>query len=85
LEIELRDISPTLIIIAPDNVEVFLDDRLLLPGKPGMGSTPLVLDQGDHTLRANISGYEMLRTFRAENGRSYNITIRLDLDIQEIR
>jgi hypothetical protein len=85
LEIELRDISPTLTVIAPDNVAVFLDDRPLTPGKPGTGNTPLVLIPGDHTLRVNISGYEMLRTFHAENGRSYNITIQLDLDIQEIR
>jgi hypothetical protein len=85
LEVELRDISPTLVIVAPDNVEVFLDDRPLLPGKPGTGNTPLALVPGDHLLRVNISGYEMLRTFHAENGRSYNITIRLDLDIQEIR
>jgi hypothetical protein len=85
LEIELRDISPTLIIVAPDNVEVFLDDRPLAPGKPGTGNIPLIVAPGDHTLRVNINGYELLRTFHAENGRNYNITIRLDLDIQEIR
>jgi hypothetical protein len=59
-----------------------LDDR---PLKAGTGNTPLIVVPGDHILRVNISGYEMLRTFHAENGRSYNITIRLDLDIQEIR
>jgi hypothetical protein len=85
LEVELRDISPTLIVVAPDNVEVFLDDHPLLPGKAGTGNTPLIVVPGDHILRVNISGYEMLRTFHAENGRTYNITIRLDLDIQEIR
>jgi hypothetical protein len=85
LEVELRDISPTLIVVAPDNVEVFLDNQALTPGKPGTGNVPLIVVPGDHTLRVNINGYDLLRTFHAENGRSYNITIRLDLDIQEIR
>jgi hypothetical protein len=85
LEIELRDISPTVLVIAPDNVDVVFDDRPLLPGSPGTGTTPLLVTPGDHVLRVVINGYELLRTFHVENGRTYKIAIRLDLDIQEIR
>jgi hypothetical protein len=79
LVIVLRDIAPTLTVNAPDDVDIFLDDKKI------SGKGTILVAQGDHNLRFNIGGYEIFRALHIENGRSYQISLFFDVEIEEIR
>jgi hypothetical protein len=80
LDIELMDISPTVLITAPEVSEIFLDGAPII-----LGFEPLPLEQGEHSLRVLLGGYEVLRTIYVENGKSYRISVFFDAEIEEIR
>lgn len=78
VDIELRDIAPTLQFVAPDNTVVFLDGVEIPYTKEAF-----VISQGDHTIRFVIGDYETVKTIQAVNGRSYVINLSLDVEVTE--
>ncbi|MDR3284464.1 MAG: hypothetical protein LBS97_04720 [Treponema sp.] len=80
VEVELMDITPTVVIDAPETSILFLDDVQITPG-----DEPFLLAQGEHTLRILVGGYEIRKTIHTENSKSYRISVFFDAEIQEIR
>ncbi len=78
LNIPLRDIAPTLQLVAPANTIVFLDGEEIPYTKE-----PIVISPGDHTIRFVVGDYETVKTIQAVNGRSYVINLSLDVDVTE--
>lgn len=78
VDIELRDIAPTLQFVAPDNTIVFLDGVEIPYTKQAF-----VISQGNHTIRFIIGDYETVKTIQAVNGRSYVINLSLDVEVTE--
>ncbi len=78
LAIQLRDIAPTVRIAAPENSVIYLDDQQLEDI-----SAPIPVTQGNHIIRFNIGGYELIKTVSAVNGRTYAVSINLDASISE--
>ncbi|MBO7486528.1 MAG: PEGA domain-containing protein [Spirochaetaceae bacterium] len=78
LDIHLLDTTPALFISAPDNASVYLDDvRITLTGEP------VIIAQGDHTIKMTVGGYEVTKTISAFNGKVYNVSFMIDIAVTE--
>lgn len=79
LEILLRDTAPSLSITAPDNASVFID------GSPASwGEEPITVSAGEHTVKFIIGDYEVSKTVTAINGKTYNISVSIDVQVTEL-
>ena len=78
VEVELRDIAPTLQFIAPDNTKIFLDEIEIPYTKDAF-----VISQGEHRIRFVVGDYETIKTIQAVNGRSYVVNLSLDVEVTE--
>jgi hypothetical protein len=78
LEVELRDIAPTLQVIAPDNTKIFLDEVEIPYTKDAF-----VISQGEHMIRFVVGDYETVRSIQAVNGRSYVVNLSLEVEVTE--
>lgn len=79
-ELVLQSIEPTLKITAPVNTIIHIDEELY---KPQENDKPVFIEQGEHKLRFQIGDYEILRPILVEKGKSYNINLKVDLQITE--
>lgn len=79
LEVQLKSITPLLHIQAPENVAVFLDGQeITLP------KTPLPIAVGEHTIVFKMGTYELTRQITVEEGKTYEMTMTMDVLLQEI-
>lgn len=78
LAIQLRSLEPTLIITAPDNTVIYLDDKPC--DKIGKAFT---VSEGEHKVRFLMGNYEVVRSLTIEKGRSYTASLSVDLKITE--
>ena len=78
LGIDLKSITPTLLITAPDNTTVYLDDTQF--EKVGKS---FEIAEGEHKIRFLIGDYEVIRTINVQKGKSYTASLSVDLKITE--
>lgn len=78
LMISLKSIAPTLIVTAPENTQIFFDDE-----KFSETGKEVVVTEGEHIVKFLLGGYEVIRTMSIENGKTYNASLTIDLDISE--
>lgn len=78
IEMELKSLAPTLIIIAPDNAQIFLDDESYKKT-----TEPALISEGEHKLRFVLGDYEVIRTLDVRKGKSYTANLSVDLKITE--
>ena len=78
LDIELKSISPELTIVAPANTKVFLDDTELFTFSEKFPISP-----GEHTVKFVIGDYELLKRVFIQNGKSYEVSLLVDINILE--
>jgi hypothetical protein len=78
LAVDLKSVNPTLLITAPDNTVVYLDDALC--DKIGK---PFDISEGEHKVRFLIGDYEVVRTIVIQKGKSYTAALSVDLKITE--
>ena len=79
LEVQLKSITPLLHIQAPENVAVFLDNQEIAPSKE-----PLPVAVGVHTVVFKMGSYEVTRQSTVEEGKTYELTMTMDVLLQEI-
>jgi hypothetical protein len=79
LEVQLKSITPLLHIQAPENVAVFLDNQEIAPSKE-----PLPVAVGVHTVVFKMGSYELTRQITVEEGKTYELTMMMDVLLQEI-
>ena len=79
LEVQLKSITPLLHIQAPENVAVFLDNQEIMLSKE-----PLPVAVGGHTIVFKMGTYELTRQITVEEGKTYEMTMTMDVLLQEI-
>ncbi|HBD68577.1 MAG TPA: hypothetical protein DC014_04820 [Treponema sp.] len=78
LTVQFRDITPLLLIAAPEGTLVFLDGEAVSNIKE-----PVAVSQGEHSVRFTVGDYEVVKQLSAVNGRTYTIAVNLDASISE--
>ena len=78
LAVTFRDVTPEIRISAPENAKIFLDGDEISDWE-----AVLRVKEGEHILRFIIGDYEIIRTVKAENGRSYTVTLGIDASVTE--
>jgi len=80
IEINMRDITPLIRFVSPENTKIFVDDELISISDV---SQFIKIQEGIHTLRFSIGDYEITKTINAINGQSYTISVSLDATITQ--
>ncbi|MDR1618314.1 MAG: hypothetical protein LBS06_04620 [Treponema sp.] len=78
LAIELQDPTPLLIFEAPENARIFLDN-IPIDGKP----EPKPVEPGVHEIRFQVSDYAIVKTLTVLRGKTYRVTLSIDVNISE--
>lgn len=78
LTVQFRDITPLLLIAAPEGTIVFIDGENVENLKE-----PVAVPQGEHSVRFVIGDYEVVKQVSAVNGRTYTVSVNLDATISE--
>jgi len=79
LEVQLKSITPLLLIQAPENVAVFLDNQEIT-----LSQEPQPVAIGGHTVVFKMGSYELTRQITVEEGKTYELTMTMDVLLQEI-
>lgn len=79
LEIQLKSVTPLLRIQAPENVTVILDGKETLPS-----TNLLPVAIGTHVAVFKMGSYELTRQITVEEGKTYELTMTMDVLLQEI-
>lgn len=74
----LKSLTPTVLIIAPDNTEIYFDDIL-----KENNQKEFEISEGEHKLRFVMGSYEVIRNITATKGKSYIVNLAVDLQIKE--
>ena len=78
IQINLKSLAPTLIVTAPETSDVFIDDE-----KVDSFGTEFVVSEGEHIVKCQLGGYEIVRSLSIEKGKSYSVNLAVDLEISE--
>ena len=77
LILELHDPTPMLIFEGPQNAEVYLNNTLV------RSRDPIPIEPGTHEVRFIIGDYTVIRTINVQRGKTYRISLEVDLIISE--
>jgi hypothetical protein len=78
LAIALQDPTPLLIFEAPENALIFLDNT------PVTGKLePKPVEPGVHEIRFQLSDYAIVKTLTVLRGKTYRVTLSIDVDVSE--
>lgn len=78
ITVNLKSLTPTLTVTAPENSEVYIDDeKLNATGKE------FEIKEGEHIIKCKIGSYEVVRSILVEKGKSYSANLMVDLEIVE--
>lgn len=78
LEVKLKDITPMLSLSLPLNTRFFMDGTEVKDY-----SRPFAVKPGTHQMRFSFGDYELVRTLKVVNGKSYNVSASFDLNVTE--
>jgi len=78
LEVSMQGTTPTLLVVAPENAKILLDGQPLSNTRD-----PRELAPGDHTIQFTIGDYELTRKIQAEKGKTYTVSMLIDVTIEE--
>lgn len=78
IKVALKSLAPTLTVTAPENSDVFIDDK-----KVESFGTEFVVSEGEHIVKCQLGSYEIVRSLSIEKGKSYSVNLAVDLEISE--
>ena len=78
LTVELQDPTPLVIFEHPENARVFLNNVLVSNSR-----IPRPVEPGAHEVRFQISDYTIIRPITVQRGKSYRVSLSVDVDISE--
>jgi len=79
LALDIKERETSLFVEAPEETKLYLDGKKLTnPGK-----NPITLPPGEHTVVGKIGDYSVSKTFIVEKGKSYTISLFLDILLKE--
>lgn len=79
ITISLERLVPTIVFEAPDNAEIFLDGQKL----ENVPKKPMKVTEGEHTVIIREGNYSLTKKFSVERGKSYKVSLFLDILVQE--
>jgi len=78
LTIELQDPSPIIVFEAPQNAQIYLNNNLIPRGRESVTVNP-----GQHEVKIHVSDYTITRTLNIQRGKTYRVSLAVDLNVQE--
>ncbi len=78
LEIILKSTTPTIIVTAPSNAEVFIDEEKFTDF-----GQETEISEGEHKIKCLIGGYELIRNVNIQKGKTYSINLSVNLEITD--
>ncbi len=78
LEVALSDIAPTIIVVGPDNATAVLNDDREVAFREAITVAP-----GENSIRFIVGDYEIKRTIDVQQGKSYTVSLTIDVQIME--
>lgn len=78
LEIQLRDITPTVRLAIPIGTQAYCDGSRVEDTKK-----PMKLEQGKHSFRFVLGGYEISKQVDIINGHTYTVALNIDASVSE--
>ncbi|MCL2879706.1 MAG: hypothetical protein FWF29_05620 [Treponema sp.] len=78
LTVELQDPTPLLVFEYPDAVRIYVDNKPV--SNP---HNPYPVDPGPHEIRFQMSNYSIIRPVTVQKGKTYRITLSVDINIAE--
>ena len=78
LILDLHDPSPTIIFEGPQNTQVFLDNVQVYSIHE-----PFSIEPGMHEIRYQIGDYTIIRSLNIQRGKTYRVSLAIDLTIHE--
>jgi len=76
--IDLKDPTPVVSIEAPENAAVYFDDTLIQDPMQAFTTEP-----GEHVIRFVVGDYSIMKSLAIRKGRTYRVSISIDVDIAE--
>jgi len=76
LTIDLQDPTPIIIFEGPQNAEIFLNNTLVTEGT-------VTVEPGVHEVRFRIGDYTVIRSINVQRGKTYRISLDIDLNVHE--
>ncbi|MDR0585527.1 MAG: hypothetical protein LBG57_14430 [Treponema sp.] len=78
LIIDLKDSSPLIVFEGPANAAIFLDN---VPVTRESGSIPT--EPGVHEAKFQVGDYTVIKTLSVERGKTYRVSLEVDINVQE--
>lgn len=78
ISVTMRSIEPTLLIHAPENATVFLDEE---PVNQVGKEVPIT--EGNHRIRFHTNSYEVIKEIFVQNGKSYTASLSMEVMVTE--
>ena len=78
LTVNLQDPTPLIIFEAPENAQIYLNNRLI-----SRTSGPIPVEPGTHEAKFQVGDYSLTRTISIEKGKTYRIALAVDIDVEE--
>ena len=78
LIVELHDPAPLIIFEGPQNASIFLDNVPIYQIQE-----PIAAEPGQHEVKFQIGDYTIIKTMNIQRGKTYRISLEMDLTINE--
>jgi len=78
LTIELQDPTPIIIFEAPQNTQIYLDNNQIPRNRES-----ITVDPGQHEVKFQVGDYTITRNLNIQRGKTYRVSMAVDLAIQE--
>jgi len=78
LTIELQDPTPIIVFEAPQNAQIYLNNSLVPRSRDSV-----TVDPGQHEVKFQVGDYTITRTLIVQRGKTYRVSLAVDLTIQE--
>jgi len=78
LTIELQDPTPIIVFEAPQNAQIYLNNNLVSRTRD-----PVTVEPGQHEVKFQVGDYTITRTLNIQRGKTYRISLAVDLTVQE--
>jgi len=77
LVIELHDPAPIIILEAPQNAVIYLNNNII------RSRDPFTIEPGTHEVRFQVGDYTVVRTINVQRGKTYRVAMAVDVTINE--
>ncbi|WP_461256179.1 hypothetical protein [Treponema sp. R80B11-R83G3] len=78
LTIELQDPTPIIVFEAPQTAQIYLDNNPIPRSRD-----PVTVDPGQHEVKFQVGDYTLTRTLNIQRGKTYRVSLAVDLAVQE--